>query len=285
MTHSTLPFLELKQHLQRTIVGQHRLLERLLISVLTEGHLLVEGLPGLAKTTAVRTLAAGMALRFQRIQFTPDMIPGDITGTDILVPAEGRFRFVEGPIFHEIILADEINRAPPKVQSAQVSVSVDGTLNVTNATSNALSAPAVSLANDGTVTFAGYQTLATLTGSTGVVNMAGTLTVLGGSYGGAIVGAGALRVDGEVTLSGSNSTYTGGLTVVGGTLKAGAGHSLPTATSLTIDGMGAFHLGGFDQQVATLASTSSTSTVHNSEATARTLTVSPSSATVPTYAG
>lgn len=118
MTHSTLPFLELKQHLQRTIVGQHRLLERLLISVLTEGHLLVEGLPGLAKTTAVRTLAAGMALRFQRIQFTPDMIPGDITGTDILVPAEGRFRFVEGPIFHEIILADEINRAPPKVQSA-----------------------------------------------------------------------------------------------------------------------------------------------------------------------
>src|SRR3569623_457617 len=119
MTHSTLPFLELKQHLQRTIVGQHRLLERLLISVLTEGHLLVEGLPGLAKTTAVRTLAAGMALRFQRIQFTPDMIPGDITGTDILVPAEGQFRFVEGPIFHEVILADEINRAPPKAHSAQ----------------------------------------------------------------------------------------------------------------------------------------------------------------------
>src|SRR3569623_1100360 len=118
MTHSTLPFLELKQHLQRTIVGQHRLLERLLISVLTEGHQLVEGLPGLAKTTAVRTLAAGMALRFQRIQFTPDMIPGDITGTDILVPAEGQFRFIEGPIFYEIILADEINRAPPKVQSA-----------------------------------------------------------------------------------------------------------------------------------------------------------------------
>src|SRR3569623_2309108 len=118
MTHSTLPFLELKQHLQRTIDGQHRLLERLLIRVLTEGHLLVEGLPGLATTNAVRTLAARMALRFQRIQFTPDMIPGDITGTDILVPAEGQFRFVEGPIFHEIILADEINRAPPKEQSA-----------------------------------------------------------------------------------------------------------------------------------------------------------------------
>src|SRR3569623_1994238 len=87
-------------------------------TVLAEGHLLVEGGPGLAKTTAVRTLAGGMALRFQRIQFTPDMIPGDITGTDILVPAEGQFRFIEGPIFYEIILADEINRAPPKVQSA-----------------------------------------------------------------------------------------------------------------------------------------------------------------------
>lgn len=117
-SNSAHAFSELKQHLQRAIVGQHELLERLLIAVLAEGHLLVEGLPGLAKTTAVRTLASGMALRFQRIQFTPDMIPGDITGTDILVPAEGRFRFVEGPIFHEIILADEINRAPPKVQSA-----------------------------------------------------------------------------------------------------------------------------------------------------------------------
>jgi len=112
------PIAALKTHLQRTIVGQQRLVERLLITILTEGHLLVEGVPGLAKTTAVRTLAEGMALRFQRIQFTPDMIPGDITGTDIFVPADGHFRFIEGPIFHEIVLADEINRAPPKVQSA-----------------------------------------------------------------------------------------------------------------------------------------------------------------------
>jgi MoxR-like ATPase len=112
------PIAALKEHLQRTIVGQQRLLDRLLITVLTEGHLLVEGVPGLAKTTAVRTLAGGMALRFQRIQFTPDMIPGDITGTDIFVPADGHFRFIAGPIFHEIVLADEINRAPPKVQSA-----------------------------------------------------------------------------------------------------------------------------------------------------------------------
>jgi autotransporter-associated beta strand protein len=169
--------------------------------------------------------------------------------------------------------------------SSQVAVSIDGTLNVTNATTNALSASAVSLSNDGTVTFAGSQTLATLTGSTGVVNAAGTLTVLGGNYGGAIAGTGALRVDGEVTLAGSNSTYTGGTTVVGGTLKAGASHALPTATSLTVNGGAAFNLGGFDQQVATLASTSSISTVLNSEATASTLTVSPTSATVTTYAG
>ena len=117
-SQNTAHFAQLKQHLQATIVGQSQLIERLLISVLTEGHLLVEGVPGLAKTTAVRTLAGGMALRFQRIQFTPDMIPGDITGSDIFVPADGRFRFIEGPLFHEIILADEINRAPPKVQSA-----------------------------------------------------------------------------------------------------------------------------------------------------------------------
>lgn len=108
----------LRRHLEQTIVGQHALLERLLISVLADGHLLVEGLPGLAKTTAVRALAGGLALRFQRIQFTPDMIPGDITGTDIFVPRDGHFEFVEGPVFSDVILADEINRAPPKVQSA-----------------------------------------------------------------------------------------------------------------------------------------------------------------------
>jgi MoxR-like ATPase len=90
----------------------------MLIAVLTGGHVLVEGLPGLAKTTAVRTLAGGLALGFQRIQFTPDMIPGDITGSDIFLPQDGQFQFIPGPIFNEIILADEINRAPPKVQSA-----------------------------------------------------------------------------------------------------------------------------------------------------------------------
>ncbi len=110
--------MSLLQHMQRVIVGQHNLLERLLIALLTGGHVLLEGPPGLAKTTAVNTLASGVHARFQRIQFTPDLMPGDLTGSDIFDPAKGTFCFVEGPLFHEIILADEINRAPPKVQSA-----------------------------------------------------------------------------------------------------------------------------------------------------------------------
>ncbi len=108
----------LRHHMQHTIVGQSQLIERLLVGLLADGHLLLEGLPGLAKTTAVHTLADGMALSFRRIQFTPDLIPGDITGADIFLPQEGEFKFIAGPIFNEIVLADEINRAPPKVQSA-----------------------------------------------------------------------------------------------------------------------------------------------------------------------
>ena len=108
----------LRRHLERSVIGQPRLTERLMIGTLTGGHLLIEGVPGLAKTTAVRALAGGLAMSLQRIQFTPDMIPGDITGTDIFIPRDGRFQFARGPIFSEIVLADEINRAPPKVQSA-----------------------------------------------------------------------------------------------------------------------------------------------------------------------
>ncbi len=111
-------FLSLRQHLERVIVGQSDLLDRLMIGLLTGGHLLLEGPPGLAKTTAVNTLASGVHASFQRIQFTPDVMPGDLTGTDIFDPNEHAFRFVKGPIFNEIVLADEINRAPPKVQSA-----------------------------------------------------------------------------------------------------------------------------------------------------------------------
>lgn len=111
-------FDSLKSHLQQQIVGQQAMIERLLICLLTGGHVLLEGLPGLAKTRTVQTLATGLAMRFKRIQFTPDLIPGDITGSDIFIPQEGHFRFIEGPIFNDIILADEINRSPPKVQSA-----------------------------------------------------------------------------------------------------------------------------------------------------------------------
>jgi MoxR-like ATPase len=108
--------LELRESLSRVIVGQKTLLDRLIIGLLADGHVLVEGLPGLAKTTAVKTLAAAIHGSFRRIQFTPDLLPGDLTGTDIF--HEGQFEFIEGPLFHEIILADEINRAPAKVQAA-----------------------------------------------------------------------------------------------------------------------------------------------------------------------
>lgn len=111
-------FLSLREHLEQVIVGQSALLDRLMVGMLTGGHILLEGAPGLAKTTAVNALASGVHASFQRIQFTPDLMPGDLTGTDIFDPNESAFRFVEGPVFHEIVLADEINRAPPKVQSA-----------------------------------------------------------------------------------------------------------------------------------------------------------------------
>lgn len=111
-------FKKLKQHLQKVIVGQESVLERMLIALLTGGHLLLEGAPGLAKTTAVKTLSAAVKSSFQRIQFTPDLIPGDVMGSEILDLKTGTLNFIKGPIFNEIVLADEINRAPPKVQSA-----------------------------------------------------------------------------------------------------------------------------------------------------------------------
>ncbi len=111
-------FKRLREHMQKVIVGQDRLLDRLMIGLLTGGHILLEGPPGLAKTRSVNTLASGVHASFQRIQFTPDLMPGDLTGSEVFDPRESSFRFVKGPLFHEIILADEINRAPPKVQSA-----------------------------------------------------------------------------------------------------------------------------------------------------------------------
>lgn len=100
------------------IVGQQYLVNRLLVALLADGHLLVEGAPGLAKTKAVKTLADGVEGEFQRIQFTPDLLPTDITGTEIFRPQNGTFEFQPGPIFHSLVLADEINRAPAKVQAA-----------------------------------------------------------------------------------------------------------------------------------------------------------------------
>ena len=100
------------------IIGQQRLMERLLVALLSNGHLLVEGAPGLAKTTAIKVIADRIEGDFHRIQFTPDLLPADLTGTEIYRPQEGTLQFQLGPIFHNVILADEVNRAPAKVQSA-----------------------------------------------------------------------------------------------------------------------------------------------------------------------
>jgi MoxR-like ATPase len=111
-------FQSLKKHLQSVIVGQEGLLDKMIIALLTGGHILLEGPPGLAKTTAVKTLAKGVHASFQRIQFTPDLMPGDVIGSEVLDMNSSALTFVKGPIFNQIVLADEINRAPPKVQSA-----------------------------------------------------------------------------------------------------------------------------------------------------------------------
>ena len=109
---------QIMAEVEKIIVGQRGLLDRMLIGLLCDGHLLLEGLPGLAKTTAVKTLATAINTSFQRIQFTPDLLPADILGTQIYRPDNGTFEIKKGPIFNNIILADEINRAPAKVQSA-----------------------------------------------------------------------------------------------------------------------------------------------------------------------
>ncbi len=111
-------FAGLRADLRGRIVGQDALIERLLITLLADGHLLVEGAPGLAKTTAVKELAARIEGDFQRVQFTPDLLPGDLTGTDVYRAETGSFEFQPGPLFHNLVLADEVNRAPAKVQSA-----------------------------------------------------------------------------------------------------------------------------------------------------------------------
>ncbi|BCE02512.1 AAA family ATPase [Marinicellulosiphila megalodicopiae] len=109
---------KIKQQLSSQIIGQESLITRIMITLLADGHLLVEGAPGLAKTKAISTLARYIQCQFQRVQFTPDLLPSDITGTDIFRQETGEFTFKAGPVFSQIVLADEINRAPAKVQSA-----------------------------------------------------------------------------------------------------------------------------------------------------------------------
>lgn len=125
---------ELRAYLNRQILGQARLVESLLIALLADGHLLVEGPPGLAKTRSVKALAQGLECDFQRVQFTPDMLPADLTGSDIYRPEEGNFRFQRGPLFHNLILADEVNRAPAKVQSALLEAMAERQISVGLAT-------------------------------------------------------------------------------------------------------------------------------------------------------
>jgi MoxR-like ATPase len=108
----------LRKHLASRIIGQKEFIDSMLICLLSDGHLLIEGLPGLAKTTAVKAMADAIEGDFHRIQFTPDLLPSDLIGTDIYRHEKGEFEFRQGPIFHNVLLADEVNRAPAKVQSA-----------------------------------------------------------------------------------------------------------------------------------------------------------------------
>lgn len=124
----------LRNNLQNSIIGQPELIDALLISLLADGHLLVEGAPGLAKTKAIKTLAEHIEGAFQRIQFTPDLLPADITGSEMYRAQTGEFVFQRGPLFHNLILADEINRAPAKVQSALLEAMAERQITVSGKT-------------------------------------------------------------------------------------------------------------------------------------------------------
>ena len=125
---------QLKAHINTRIIGQDVLVERMLIALLADGHLLVEGAPGLAKTRAINVLSSGLEADFHRVQFTPDLLPADLTGTEIYRPQQGSFEFQKGPLFHNLILADEINRAPAKVQAALLEAMAERQITVGKAT-------------------------------------------------------------------------------------------------------------------------------------------------------
>lgn len=125
-------FSKLQHYMQTHILGQEKLVNRLLVVLLADGHLLVEGAPGLAKTKAIKILSEGIEGSFHRIQFTPDLLPADLTGTDIYRPQNGSFEFQQGPLFNNLVLADEINRAPAKVQSALLEAMAERQITVGN---------------------------------------------------------------------------------------------------------------------------------------------------------
>lgn len=127
-------FKQLQAHLDSQVIGQPILTQSILIALLADGHLLVEGPPGLAKTRAVNSLSDGIEADFHRVQFTPDLLPADLTGTDIYRPETGQFNFQKGPLFHNLVLADEINRAPAKVQSALLEAMAERQITVGNTT-------------------------------------------------------------------------------------------------------------------------------------------------------
>ncbi len=125
---------QLKSYISEQIIGQQVLVERMLIALLSDGHVLVEGAPGLAKTRAINVLSKGIEGDFHRVQFTPDLLPADLTGTEIYRPQQGTFEFQRGPLFHNLILADEINRSPAKVQAALLEAMAERQITVGSAT-------------------------------------------------------------------------------------------------------------------------------------------------------
>lgn len=127
-------FEDLSVYLNQLVVGQEKLISRLLIALIADGHILVEGAPGLAKTRAVKALSSGLESSFHRVQFTPDLLPSDLTGTEIYRAETGEFAFQSGPLFHNLLLADEINRAPAKVQSALLEAMAERQITVGNKT-------------------------------------------------------------------------------------------------------------------------------------------------------
>ena len=138
---SVLPAVQaLQSQLEKAVIGQPLLVNRLLLALLVDGHLLVEGAPGLAKTRAIKALADHIESNYQRVQFTPDLLPADLTGTEVYRPADGSFVFQEGPLFNNLILADEVNRAPAKVQSALLEAMAEQQISVGHKT-YALPAP------------------------------------------------------------------------------------------------------------------------------------------------